>query len=87
MWTVVAVTLSDVILATLQLSASYNRAASKSTSLDASTEMLEEQYVVDNEKPYVAFCENLRRLSAAGESPGHGRELDRYLWITGMYMK
>ena len=49
MWTVVAVTLSDVILATLQLSASYNRAASKSTSLDARAEMLEEQYVVNNE--------------------------------------
>jgi hypothetical protein len=61
MWTVVAVTLSDVILATLQLLASYNRAASKSTSLDASTEMLEEQYVVNNEKPYLVFCENPRR--------------------------
>lgn|ERR1700730_2228034 len=45
------------------------------------------QYLVNNEKPYVAFRENLRRLRAAGESLGHGRELDRYLWITGMYMR
>lgn len=43
----------------------------------------------DNSKahPYVAFCRNFRCLRDEAGLKGHGRELDRYLWITGMYMK
>jgi hypothetical protein len=37
--------------------------------------------------PYVAFQENLGRLKEASGINTNGRELDRYLWIVGMYMR
>ena len=37
--------------------------------------------------PYVAFQENLGRLKNASGINTNGRELDRYLWIVGMYMR
>jgi hypothetical protein len=43
--------------------------------------------VSDPAHPYSAFCENLARLRTEASLDGPGRELDRYLWITGMYMK
>ena len=44
-------------------------------------------YVVNNKFPYRAFCKNFATLRAeAGLSCGT-RELDRYLWLTGMYMR
>jgi hypothetical protein len=43
--------------------------------------------VVDEEDPYTAFCSNLNLLRNAAQIQGSGRDLDRYLWITGMYMK
>jgi len=41
----------------------------------------------DATHPYVAFCENLGRLQNAGGLNASVRDLDRYLWLTGMYMK
>ena len=38
-------------------------------------------------KPYEAFCRNLERLRNHAGITGPGRHMDRYLWITGMYMK
>jgi len=36
--------------------------------------------------PYVAFCEDIDQLTKGGASlSGSSRELDRYLWISGMY--
>jgi hypothetical protein len=43
--------------------------------------------VSDSAHPYSSFCENLARLRREASLHGTGRELDRYLWITGMYMK
>jgi len=37
--------------------------------------------------PYAAFCSNLSQLRTAAQIQGAGRDLDRYLWITGMYTK
>ncbi len=45
------------------------------------------EYLSDKAHPYLAFDKNVARLRAAAGLNGHGRELDRYLWITGMYMK
>lgn len=42
---------------------------------------------VDDADPYTAFCSNLSRLRTLAQVQGAGRDLDRYLWITGMYMK
>lgn len=43
--------------------------------------------VRDSAHPYLAFCENLKRLRVATGLKVQGRELDHYLWITGMYMR
>jgi hypothetical protein len=43
--------------------------------------------VSDPAHPYSSFCENLARLRREASLQAPGRELDRYLWITGMYMK
>jgi hypothetical protein len=42
---------------------------------------------VDDADPYTAFCSNLNTLRRLARIEGAGRNLDRYLWITGMYMK
>ena len=36
---------------------------------------------------YTSFCDALTRFRREAEIAGPSRELDRYLWITGMYMK
>jgi hypothetical protein len=43
--------------------------------------------VSDLLNPYRAFCRNLAMLRSESGINEWGRELDRYLWITGMYMK
>ena len=48
---------------------------------------LGEGYINDSEHPYEAFCKNLAGLRTEAGLNGPGRELDRYLWITGMYMR
>lgn len=45
------------------------------------------QVTNDNAHPYLAFCKNLARLRAIAGIKAPGRDLDRYLWITGLYMK
>lgn len=45
------------------------------------------EYIINTDSPYLAFCENLKRLRTGARLKEHGRELDRYLWITGMYMR
>lgn len=45
------------------------------------------EYQRNKARPYLAFYNNLARLRAVAGLNYHGRELDRYLWITGMYMK
>lgn len=44
-------------------------------------------YIRDSAHPYLAFCENLKRLRSEAGLKYQGRELDHYLWITGMYMR
>jgi hypothetical protein len=45
------------------------------------------EYVINTDSPYLAFCENLKRLREGAKLQIQARELDRYLWITGMYMR
>ena len=42
---------------------------------------------VDEEHPYAAFCRNFAHLKNEAKLDGPNRTLDRYLWITGMFMK
>jgi hypothetical protein len=44
-------------------------------------------YVEDHTKPYIAFRENLRRLREESRINCSDRQLDHYLWITGLYMR
>lgn len=37
--------------------------------------------------PYRTFCENFTQLKVAAQLTSKARELDRYLWITGMYIR
>src|SRR5205807_8365502 len=41
----------------------------------------------DDAHPYVAFCENFARLRTAAGFAASTRELDRYLWLTGMFIR
>jgi len=43
-------------------------------------------YVDDRTHPYIAFRENLRRLREESRINCSDRQLDHYLWITGLYM-
>ena len=43
--------------------------------------------IKDDRSPYIAFCKNLHLLRVAAELGGRSRDLDRYLWLTGMYLK
>jgi hypothetical protein len=55
---------------------------------DALRYHLGNDYCGDRSEPYKAFQENLRRLRAASSIvTATGREMDRYLWIVGMYMR
>jgi len=44
-------------------------------------------FVHDEQHPYVAFVSNFMRLKSLSGFVGSTRDLDRYLWLTGMYMK
>ncbi len=44
-------------------------------------------YVVNTEFPYRAFCENFARLRTDAALSCGTRDLDRYLWLAGMYMR
>jgi hypothetical protein len=43
-------------------------------------------YCLEGEQ-YAAFRKNLRLLTDASDIAANGRELDRYLWIAGMYLR
>jgi hypothetical protein len=42
-------------------------------------------YAEDQSRPYATFGENLRRLREVSKISCNHRELDHYLWITGLY--
>lgn len=44
-------------------------------------------YVEDKEKPYVGFCANFSELYNRSGLTCRSRELDHYLWLTGMYLR
>lgn len=44
-------------------------------------------YVVDQANPYVAFCKNLDRLRELADLECTIKQLDRYLWLTGMFLR
>jgi hypothetical protein len=44
-------------------------------------------YVHDAKRPYSRFFESMNRLRDLGGLHGPGRDLDRYLWIAGMYKR
>lgn len=44
-------------------------------------------YVVDKAKPYQAFCRNFRTLRELAKLESTTKELDQYLWLTGMFMR
>jgi len=44
-------------------------------------------YIVDGKQPYVAFCQNLSRLRELANLDCKTKELDQYLWLTGMVMR
>jgi hypothetical protein len=46
-----------------------------------------DKYLDDVKGLFFAFCKNIERLRQEAGISGKGRELDRYLWLTGMYMK
>lgn len=46
-----------------------------------------DKYVDDVKRPFAAFCKNIEQLRREAGITGKSRELDRYLWLTGMYMK
>jgi hypothetical protein len=48
---------------------------------------LDDDYCLDGSKLYPAFRENLRRLKDASNIVATVSEMDRYLWIVGIYMK
>ena len=61
----------------------YDKAA-----CDALRHHLGDAYCDDHQRPYSAFRENLEKLRAASSNiKPTGREMDRYLWIVGMYMR
>ena len=43
--------------------------------------------VIDDIHPYGVYCQNLMRLRVEAMINGPCRNLDRYLWIVGMYIK
>lgn len=46
-----------------------------------------EGYTVNRTNPYQAFHENFERLRTLAELKPGAKELDQYLWLTGMYMR
>jgi hypothetical protein len=44
-------------------------------------------YIEDKEKPFAAFRRNVEQLRQEAGIKGNNRELDHYLWLTGMYIK
>lgn len=58
---------------------------------DAAREVLKlhlgKSLAIDKARPYLAFCKNIARVRDEAHLNGSGRNLDRYLWIAGMYKK
>jgi hypothetical protein len=48
---------------------------------------LGESYLDDPQRPYVGFCRNSSLFCERNELEGNFREVDQYLWLTGMYMR
>jgi hypothetical protein len=48
---------------------------------------LQKSYNGATQRPYKVFCENVAALRKLSNLNCSGRELDRYLWITGMYRR
>jgi hypothetical protein len=48
---------------------------------------IRDQYLTDLKQPYAAFCQNLQTLQDGLEFKGRQRDIDRYLWLVGMYMR
>ncbi|MGQ0750999.1 MAG: hypothetical protein ACT4PS_10735, partial [Betaproteobacteria bacterium] len=44
-------------------------------------------YRKDSKRPYAAFCKNFAALRELSKFRGPSRNLDRYLWIAGMYRR
>lgn len=47
----------------------------------------EQGYRASGSEPYEAFCDAFDRLRAVVKLNGRARDLDRYLWIAGMYAR
>jgi hypothetical protein len=47
----------------------------------------EQRYRASGSEPYEAFCDAFDRLRAVVKLDGRARDLDRYLWIAGMYAR
>jgi hypothetical protein len=60
----------------------YDDAARKAIKLH-----LGNTYINNKTYPYEGFCKNFSRLKAEAGLNCTTRELDRYLWLTGMYMR
>ncbi|MCB9935907.1 MAG: hypothetical protein H6840_09460 [Planctomycetes bacterium] len=48
---------------------------------------LGKDYREDPKHPYTSFCRNFETLRGMAEVTAKTRDLDRYLWLTGMYMR
>lgn len=48
---------------------------------------LGKDYREDPKQPYTSFCHNFDKLRGLADVTTKPRELDRYLWLTGMYMR
>ncbi|MBE0614871.1 MAG: hypothetical protein IH604_14470 [Burkholderiales bacterium] len=44
-------------------------------------------YLEDGKQPYVAFCRAFQKLRTDAHLVATSRDLDRYLWIAGMYLR
>lgn len=42
---------------------------------------------IEQSKPYASFCKNFRNLHALAKLTATTKELDQYLWLTGMFIR
>jgi len=48
---------------------------------------LGKDYREDPKQPYTSFCANFENLRSTANLNANPRDLDRYLWLTGMYLR
>lgn len=48
---------------------------------------LGKDYREDPKRPYTSFCSNVDKVRNLADVTAKSRDLDRYLWLTGMYMR